>query len=217
MVCLFYFQVVSRDPLLSSPTRDRPDPPSGRKPPSKQSHHQPCSTKEQDTTSNEEAEEPLEMLPREPILPPTTKGRPKPPSERRPPSRQFLQLQPGSTKEQDTTSNEEAEEPLEMLPREPTTTRGRPKPPSVRRPPSKQFLHLQPGSTEEQDTSFNEEPLEEEAGDEEAAKQDDEIEAVWADEEVQPDERPLLLSTANSMMASSTPIANSAVSALSTA
>ena len=97
-------------------------------------------------------------------------------------------------------------------------TRDRPKPPSGRKPPSKQFLH-QPWSTEEQDTSFNEEaeePLEEEAGDEETAEQDDVIEAVWADEEVQPDERPLLLSTANSMMASSTPIANSAVSALST-
>ena len=100
----------------------------------------------------------------------------------------------------------------------PSPTRDRPKPPPGRTLPSKQFLR-HPGSTEE-DTSFNkpvEEPVEEEAGDKETATQDDEIEAVWANEEVETEaeERPLLLSTANSMMASSTPIANSAVSTLS--
>ena len=98
----------------------------------------------------------------------------------------------------------------------PSPTRDRPKPPPGRTLPSKQFLHQPTG---EQDTSFNEPieaPLEVEPGDEEPTEQDDEIEAVWANEEEQPDERPLLLSTANSMMASSTPIANSAVSALLT-
>ena len=92
-------------------------------------------------------------------------------------------------------------------------TKDRPRPPSDRRLPSQSSRNGQQSASRDEDIDGGREEQEQEADhtldDDEDDDEDDDVQpAVWGGAD-NVDEQPLMLSTANAMMASSSPIVNS--------